>query len=110
MLGTPLSAAQLIVTKIQRNPPKPGRELGLDLILLALVENAFESFLLQVLPPVRVSGHARAKPEDRLFPTLDELRESLVIVLRTNFPHRLLVAAAEQGGNHVSHWHRPFRL
>ena len=91
-----LTPAQLVVAEIEGNPPKPGRELALRPVFFSAGKNTGKGFLLQILSAVQVTGHTSAKAQDRLFPSLQELNESCVIVLHLDAPHRLLIVHRER--------------
>src|SRR5205823_13935009 len=55
----------LPISKVQRDPPEPGRELPARLVVFPLRENAREGFLRHVFAAMQVACHPSAQPLDR---------------------------------------------
>ena len=86
-----IDSAQFVIAKVQRDAPKPGGKSRVRLKALSFFKHPREGFLLQVLGAMRVAGHARAEPANRFLPALHQLREGVMILLRLDPPHCLLV-------------------
>ncbi len=90
------ASAQFVVGEIERDPPQPSGKLGGWLILLSPGEHAGESFLREILPAMRVAGHAGAKALQGPLPAGDKLRKRPLVALRLDAPHRLLIGDAKE--------------
>jgi hypothetical protein len=86
------NAARFFVAQIQRDPPKPGRELPRCVELLSTGEHAREGLLRQILSAVLVARHAITHPADARLPARHELRKGRVIARQLQPAHELLVA------------------
>src|SRR5206468_2930167 len=109
-----LPAPQLVVTKVQGNPPEPGRKLPAWLVIFPFGEHASEGFLRQILGAMDVAGHPRPEPLNRAFPAANQLGERAFVILRLDAPHRLLIRDGKErakrrkgSGPHTTYYPSP---
>ena len=93
--------SQFVITQIQGDAPEEGGELADRLIIFAPCKHAGESLLREVLAAVDIAKHAGAEALDGLFPSRDQVRESLGVVVHFDAPHGLLVRSHPVDFNHV---------
>ena len=96
-LAAPLDAPHFVQAKVDGYAPEERGEFGRLVIIRTTGVDAGEGFLGDVVGLVGIAKHSEAQALNRLLPPLEEVSESLRIVMHLHAPHGLLIAQDEDG-------------